>query len=64
VLKLGAYSRIDFRRVDQGRYCCLEASSLPGMTATSLLPEAARAGIGFSELLGRICRGGIRSKAP
>ena len=38
VLKLGAYSRIDFRRDSRGEYWCLEANSLPGMTATSLLP--------------------------
>ena len=61
VLKLGAYSRIDFRRDDQGSYWCLEANSLPGMTATSLLPQAAKAaGIEFPELLDRICRGGVR----
>jgi D-alanine-D-alanine ligase len=61
VLKLGAYSRIDFRRDDKGRYWCLEANSLPGMTATSLLPQAAKAaGIEFPELLDRICRGGIK----
>jgi D-alanine-D-alanine ligase len=63
VLKLGAYSRIDFRRDHEGRYWCLEANSLPGMTATSLLPQAARAaGIEFPELLDRICRGGLKSR--
>jgi D-alanine-D-alanine ligase len=61
VLKLGAYSRIDFRRDTAGGYWCLEANSLPGMTATSLLPQAAKAaGIGFSELLERVCKGAIR----
>ena len=61
VLKLGAYSRIDFRRDANGGFWCLEANSLPGMTATSLLPQAARvAGINFSELLERICKGAIR----
>jgi D-alanine-D-alanine ligase len=60
-LKLGAYSRIDFRRDDSGRFWCLEANSLPGMTATSLLPQAARAaGIDFPALLERICKGAIR----
>lgn len=60
VLKLGAYSRIDFRRDARGQFWCLEANSLPGMTATSLLPQAARAaGIGFPELLERICKGAI-----
>jgi D-alanine-D-alanine ligase len=59
-LKLGAYSRVDFRRDAQGGFWCLEANSLPGMTATSLLPQAARAaGIDFSTLLARICAGAI-----
>ena len=61
VLKLGAYSRIDFRRDENGGFWCLEANSLPGMTATSLLPQAAKvAGISFGELLERICKGAIR----
>jgi D-alanine-D-alanine ligase len=42
VLKLGVYSRIDFRRDGAGRLWCLGANSLPGVTATSLLPQAAR----------------------
>lgn len=63
VLKLGAYSRVDFRRDLDGGFWCLEANSLPGMTATSLLPQAARAaGIGFPELLERICRGAVRPR--
>lgn len=61
VLKLGIYSRIDFRRDANGGFWCLEANSLPGMTATSLLPQAAKvAGISFPELLDRICKGAIR----
>lgn len=60
-LKLGAYSRIDFRMDPQGGVWCLEANSLPGMTAASLLPQAASAaGIGFSELVERICRAALR----
>jgi D-alanine-D-alanine ligase len=56
-LKLGFYSRIDFRMDKQGGFWCLEANSLPGMTAVSLLPQAARvAGIDFPTLLERICR--------
>jgi len=61
VFFLGAYSRTDFRRDAGGGFWCLEANSLPGMTATSLLPQAARAaGIEFPELLDRICRGAQR----
>ena len=63
VLKMGSYSRIDFRRDANGVFWCLEANSLPGMTATSLLPQAAKAaGIGFQELLNRICMGAIRRR--
>ncbi len=55
-LKLEAYSRIDFRLDAEGRFWCLEANSLPGMTASSLLPQSARAcGISFPELCDRIC---------
>jgi D-alanine-D-alanine ligase len=60
-LKLGSYSRVDFRRDVDGGFWCLEANSLPGMTATSLLPQAAKvAGISFPELLEHICKGAIR----
>jgi D-alanine-D-alanine ligase len=62
VLKLGVYSRIDFRRDPSGNVWALEANSLPGMTATSLLPQAAKAaGITFPELLERICRGAVNA---
>jgi D-alanine-D-alanine ligase len=64
VLKLGVYSRVDFRRDASGNVWALEANSLPGMTATSLLPQAAKAaGISFGELLDRICRGAIRNRS-
>jgi D-alanine-D-alanine ligase len=60
-LKLGIYSRLDFRRDLNGEYWCLEANALPGLTATSLLPQAAKAaGIEFPELLDRICRGAVK----
>jgi D-alanine-D-alanine ligase len=63
VLKLGAYSRIDFRRDNRDGFWCLEANSLPGMTATSLLPQAAKAaGIDFPELLDQICRGALKRR--
>jgi D-alanine-D-alanine ligase len=59
-LKLGAYSRVDFRRDAAGNFWCLEVNSLPGLTATSLLPQAARAaGIDFPGLLARICAGAV-----
>lgn len=56
-LKLGGYSRVDFRVSPDGDIFCLEANSLPGMTRMSLLPQAARAaGIEFPELCERICQ--------
>ncbi len=56
-LKLGGYSRVDFRLTPAGELSCLEANTLPGMTSTSLMPQAARAaGISFAALCDRICR--------
>ncbi|HYU10255.1 MAG TPA: D-alanine--D-alanine ligase [Gemmatimonadales bacterium] len=54
-VKLSGYSRIDFRVTSDGDIFCLEANSLPGMTRTSLYPQAAQAaGIPFPELCERI----------
>ena len=56
-LKLGGYSRIDFRLGANGDIFCLEANTLPGMTANSLIPKAARAaGMSFPDLCEAICR--------
>ncbi len=57
VLKLRDFSRIDFRLDGAGDPQVLEANTLPGMTATSLLPQSAAAvGISFLELCAEICR--------
>ncbi len=54
-LKLRGYARIDFRMTEDGSLFCLEANTLPGMTQTSLIPQAAvAAGIPFPELCERI----------
>jgi D-alanine-D-alanine ligase len=56
-LKLRDYSRVDFRMDETGQFWCLEANTLPGMTARSLLPQsAAAAGIAFPDLCDEICR--------
>jgi D-alanine-D-alanine ligase len=56
-LKLRGYARIDFRMSPDGVFYCLEANTLPGMTALSLIPQAAvAAGITFPELCDRIVR--------
>jgi D-alanine-D-alanine ligase len=54
-LKLRGYARVDFRMDPDGVFYCLEANTLPGMTALSLIPQAAAAaGISFPELCERI----------
>ncbi|HEU5050012.1 MAG TPA: D-alanine--D-alanine ligase [Gemmatimonadales bacterium] len=59
-LKLGGYSRVDFRLTPEGGLFCLEVNTLPGMTATSLMPQSAGArGIDFPELCERICRAAL-----
>jgi D-alanine-D-alanine ligase len=56
-LKLGGYSRIDFRADANGGIFCLEANTLPGMTSGSLIPKAAKAaGMSFAGLCEAICR--------
>jgi len=63
-LKLSGYSRVDFRLTPEGRLFCLEANTLPGMTATSLLPQSGKAaGIEFAALCDRICRSARRGGA-
>ncbi len=56
-LRLRDLSRVDFIVDDQDDVWCLEANALPGLTANSLVPKAARAaGTSFSELCDRIVR--------
>ena len=56
-LGLSVYSRLDFRLDPNGKHYLLEANTLPGMTATSLVPKAAAVvGISYAELCDRIVR--------
>ncbi|MEK7819397.1 MAG: D-alanine--D-alanine ligase [Bacteroidota bacterium] len=51
------FARADFRLQDDGKFFALEINTLPGMTATSLVPKAAKAiGIEFPELCEMICK--------
>lgn len=62
-LKLRGCARIDFRLHPDGGLYCLEANTLPGMTGTSLVPQAAQAaGIGFPELCERIALDAVHSR--
>lgn len=50
-LSCSGTSRSDFILEENGSCWCLETNTIPGMTATSLLPDAAKAaGMSFSEL--------------
>ena len=62
-LKLRGYARIDFRMATDGTFYCLEANTLPGMTQTSLIPQAAAAaGISFPDLCDRIVQIALRKR--
>jgi D-alanine-D-alanine ligase len=64
-LRQESFSRIDFRQDESGEFWCLEANSVPGLTATSLVPKAAAAaGIRFPELCERIAVAAVESRRP
>ena len=51
------YARADFRLNEAGKHYLLEINTLPGMTATSLLPKAAKAaGLEFPDLIDTIIK--------
>jgi len=56
-LDTAGVARADFRLPPDGPASCLEVNTIPGMTATSLVPMAAKAaGMSFEELCERIAR--------
>ncbi|MDM8521820.1 D-alanine--D-alanine ligase [Desulfococcaceae bacterium HSG8] len=60
-LRCKGYSRTDVILKDQDIYV-LETNTIPGMTATSLFPQAAKAaGLSFSQLLDKLIELGIES---
>ncbi|MDL2210235.1 D-alanine--D-alanine ligase [Desulfovibrio sp. OttesenSCG-928-O18] len=59
-LGLSDYSRADFIVQENGSVMLLEVNTLPGMTATSLLPqEAAVVGLSFEQLIDRLIQLGF-----
>lgn len=58
-------ARVDFRVDQRGRPWVLELNPLPGLTPdySDLVLNAAAAGIGYKELIGRILAGGLRRRA-
>ena len=56
-LGCSGYSRADFRLSPDSQVYILEVNTAPGMTATSLVPKAAKAvGVSMSEFVGEIMR--------
>lgn len=54
------YARADFRFTDDLKHYCLEMNTLPGMTATSLVPKMAKAvGLTFEELIEKIIQSAL-----
>ena len=54
-LQLKGYSRTDMMLNEEGELVVLETNTIPGMTPTSLFPQAARAaGMNFTELIDRL----------
>jgi len=63
VLGLKDFSRIDIIIGKNGKLFVLEANTLPGLTGTSLLPEAAKyAGLSFADMTARMLRMALRKK--
>jgi D-alanine-D-alanine ligase len=62
-LGCAAYGRVDVMLDGRGRPWVLEVNTIPGMTATSLLPDAARAvGIRFDELVLKIIQYSLETR--
>jgi D-alanine-D-alanine ligase len=55
LLGCGGFARVDLILSDLGELCVLEVNPIPGLTETSLLPQAAEAaGISFDDLVARV----------
>jgi D-alanine-D-alanine ligase len=64
LLGCSGFARVDLMLSRDGELTVLEANVVPGLTETSLLPQAAEAaGIGFDELVGRMLEPAL-ARAP
>ncbi len=64
-LGLRVYSRVDLLLSPEDVPFVLEANTIPGMTETSLLPDAAAvAGISYPELCARIIELSLAARPP
>jgi D-alanine-D-alanine ligase len=65
LLGCAGFGRVDLMLDGAGELHVLEANTIPGLTETSLLPQAAEeAGIGFDELVARILELAAERGAP
>lgn len=63
-LRLKGYSRTDIMLADDGTAYLLETNTIPGMTATSLMPQAAAEfGLPFPEFLEKLIELGLEGKS-
>lgn len=63
-LRLKGYSRTDMMMAEDDSLYLLETNTIPGMTATSLMPQAAAAyGLPFSEFLERLIELGMEGRS-
>lgn len=62
-LQLRGYSRTDMIMTDDGKFYLLETNTIPGMTATSLFPQAAAVhGLDFPSLLEKLIELGMQKE--
>jgi len=62
-LRLSSYARLDFILQEDGKFYCLEANTLPGMTPISLLPQAAAAvGMNYADLCEKLIEVSVKKK--
>jgi D-alanine-D-alanine ligase len=65
LLGCDAFARVDLMLDEAGELTVLEVNPIPGLTETSLLPQAAEAaGVSFDELVGRIVELALTRAAP
>lgn len=63
-LRLRGYSRTDMMYSEDGAVYLLETNTIPGMTETSLMPQAAAAhGLSFPQFLERLVELGLEGRA-
>lgn len=63
LLGMSVYGRVDFRMEADGTFYFLEANTLPGMTATSLVPKSVAAeGMEFSQLIEHIVQLSVKKE--